>query len=99
MLRIHIEEQCESATIRLEGTLAGPWVGELERCWRDVLTHWKNKPVVIDLETVTFIDTMGRSLLERMHRAGALLMGRGAWSQYVVEQIQGQHAKHGAAVR
>jgi anti-anti-sigma regulatory factor len=99
MLRIHIEEQCESATIRLEGTLAGPWVGELERCWRDVLTHLKNKPVVIELETVTFIDTMGRSLLERMHRAGALLLGRGALSQYVIEQIQGHHARNGAWMR
>jgi ABC-type transporter Mla MlaB component len=90
MLRIHIEEKCESATIRLEGRLAGPWVEELERCWRNALARLKNRTVVIELDTVTFVDAEGQSLLAEMHRAGAILVGRGVLSQYLAEQIQ-QH--------
>lgn len=92
MLRIHIEEQCESATIRLEGKLAGPWVDELERCWRNTLARLKSRTVVIELDTVTFVDTQGHSLLAEMHRAGAILVGRGVLSQYLAEQIQQQQS-------
>ena len=33
MLRITVEEQNNSTSLRLEGKLTGDWVGELERCW------------------------------------------------------------------
>ena len=89
MLRIHIEEQCESATIRLEGRLAGPWVDELEQCWMNLVARL-NLPVIIELDMVTFMDVQGHWLLAEMHRAGAILVGRGVLSQYLAEQIQ-QH--------
>ena len=88
MLRIHIEEKCESATIRLEGRLSGLWVDELERCWRNALAQLQNGTMVIELDTVTFVDALGRSLLAEMHSAGATLVGRGALSRYLAEQIQ-----------
>jgi translation initiation factor 2 gamma subunit (eIF-2gamma) len=88
MLRIHVEEQCESVTIRLEGSLAGAWVAELERCWRKVRPWLKNRGLVVELDAVTFVDAPGHSLLVEMHSTGATLVARGVLSRYVVEQIQ-----------
>lgn len=92
MLRIHVEEKCNRATLRLEGKLAGAWVQELERCCQDALARAENRALVIELDAVTFVDEEGRSLLREMHEAGATLVGRGAQCRHLVEQIQQQQS-------
>jgi hypothetical protein len=92
MLRIHIEEQCNVVTIRLEGRLAGPWVAELDRCWQSTLAQPLEKALVVALDAVTFVDPPGESLLVEMHKGGARLVGRGPQSRYLVEQIQQRRA-------
>jgi anti-anti-sigma regulatory factor len=88
MLRIHVEEKCNRATLRLEGRLAGPWVQELERCCQDALARPENPALVIELDAVTFVDDAGQSLLQAMHDAGATLVARGAQCRHLVEEIQ-----------
>jgi anti-anti-sigma regulatory factor len=88
MLRIHIEEQCKSVTIRLEGRLSGPWVEELDRCWQHTLASPTNKTLVVALEAVTYVDGAGEQLLREMHKAGATLIGKEMWSRHLVEQIR-----------
>ncbi|MBZ5598338.1 MAG: hypothetical protein LAN83_08450 [Acidobacteriia bacterium] len=90
MLRIHVEEKCNRATLRLEGKLAGVWVQELERCYQDALSGPDNRALVIELDAVTFVDDEGRSLLREMHEAGATLVGRGAQCRHLVQEIQQQ---------
>ncbi|HVO81751.1 MAG TPA: hypothetical protein VMT28_13530 [Terriglobales bacterium] len=90
MLRIHIEETCNCAALRLEGRLAGAWVQELERCCQVFLRPPQNQALVIELDALTFVDEEGKSLLREMHEAGATLVGRGAQCRYLVEQIQQQ---------
>jgi len=92
MLRIHIEEECNCARLRLEGKLAGAWVEELARCCHDALGRREHRPVVIQLDAVTFVDDAGQSLLRTMHGAGVKLEARGAQSRHLVEQIQQQQA-------
>ena len=87
MLRIDIEEQCRAVTIKLEGRLSGPWVAELDRCWRYTLACQTNRTLVVSLESVTFVDQAGEQLLWAMHRGGANLTGKGMWSRHLVEQI------------
>ncbi len=41
MLRITVRQEPTTTTIELEGKLAGPWVEELERCWRTALAEAK----------------------------------------------------------
>ncbi len=86
MLRINVNEQHGRATIRLEGTLAGPWVEELRQCWWETLACPEH--VVIDLKSVTSMDAAGQALLQEMHSAGTALQGRGLMTSYVLEQIQ-----------
>src|SRR5689334_12629991 len=86
MLRITVEEQHGWATIYLEGRLSGPWVDEVRQCWWGTLSCPEH--VIIDLESVTSMDDMGRALLSEMHRAGTQLHGRGLMTNYILEEIQ-----------
>jgi hypothetical protein len=52
MLRITIEESTESVTLRLEGKLIGPWVEEVEQCWRKVFITLGPRTVLVDLTAV-----------------------------------------------
>ena len=93
MLRITIDESPESVTLRLEGKLIGPWVEEVEQCWRRVFATVGARMVLVDLSAVDFVDRAGRSLLSRMHAAGFRLEGSGPMTQYLVEQIN-QDSRH-----
>jgi anti-anti-sigma regulatory factor len=88
MLRIHIEEQCKSVTIQLEGRLVGDWVEELKRCWHSAEARSRDRNLIIELYAVSFVDISGRSLLAEMYGAGVTLVGRGVWAQNLVERIQ-----------
>jgi ABC-type transporter Mla MlaB component len=92
MLRITIEDSSDSATIRLEGDLAGQWVEEVERCWQSILAGPEKRTLRIALDTVTYVDAAGKALLREMHSAGAQLEAKGALSSYLVEQIRQRRA-------
>lgn len=89
MLRITIDEAPAAVTLRLEGKLIGPWVKEVEECWRKVFTSLGHRTMLVDLSAVSFVDTAGRSLLSRMHLAGFRLAGSGTMTSYLVQQIDG----------
>ena len=71
MLRITVHDKPGSLTFKLEGSLEGPWVWELEACWQSTLAS-RRKPILrVDLTGVTFIDPAGQACLAAMHRQGA----------------------------
>lgn len=78
MLRITIDEKQDSVVLRLEGKLIGPWVEEVEQCWRNVFATLGPRSVQVDLSAVSFVDTAGGALLARMHEAGFRIAGGGA---------------------
>lgn len=68
MLRIHISDaERETATIRLEGRVIGPWVDEVRRVCEGILAHGTR--LVLDLSAVAFVGQEGielfRALRER----------------------------------
>ena len=63
MLRITVKNNHDSVTFQLEGRLAGPWVQELERCWRDTLGAQRPPRLRFDLTGLTFIDAAGKAFL------------------------------------
>jgi outer membrane protein TolC len=89
MLRVttKVEEENKRVTLILEGKLAGPWVNEFERCWCLTLEKWKD--VVVDLGSVTFIDSKGKCLLAKIHGQGAKLIGTGLMTRSIIEEISG----------
>lgn len=74
-------------TFALEGKLAGPWVKEMELCWRSAAGTQQIYPVQVDLSSVTFIDAEGKELLGRMYREGAKLVATGCLNKCIVEGI------------
>ncbi|HZO99029.1 MAG TPA: STAS domain-containing protein [Terriglobia bacterium] len=75
MLRITIDEKPDTVVLRLEGSLIGPWIKDVEECWRSVFEEFGTRSVQIDLSAVSFMDTEGGALLTRMYNAGFRLKG------------------------
>jgi anti-anti-sigma regulatory factor len=87
MLKITLQSEAKVLLFRLEGKLAGPWVKELERCWRSAADTQQSYPVRVDLSAVTFIDADGKALLGQMYREGAELVALRCLNKCIVEEI------------
>jgi anti-anti-sigma regulatory factor len=68
-----VDSSDHRGTLKLEGKLLGPWVGELETACREVLAT--GSPVCLDLRDLTFVDTEGARLLASVIRDGAQVTG------------------------
>jgi hypothetical protein len=84
LLRITEQRRSGSRTLKLEGKLAGAWVGELERVWRSVGTP---EGVLVDLCSVRFVDALAKNLLAQMYHGGADLVANTPLIKQVVEEV------------
>ena len=87
MFRITTRASVDELVIKLEGNLVGPWVRELDTCWRDALTQLVGRRMQVDLTAVCHVDAEGRELMARMHRAGAAFVTRGCVMPEVVREV------------
>ena len=87
MLRITVEDNADPIALRAEGKLSGPWVAELERCWRSTADGATGKRVCVDLGSVTFVDQNGKTLLSEMIERGVQLRATGPMMTSLVEQL------------
>jgi hypothetical protein len=87
MLKITMRMEAGLMTFELEGKLAGPWVKELELCWRSAASTQRFYPLRVDLSSVTFIDEAGKELLRKMYLEGAKLAATGCLNKCIVEGI------------
>ena len=79
-------------TLRVEGKLSGPWVEELENAWRKARAEAPAEHIIADLSGVTFVDSEGRSLLERMLQQGAELRADRLLPRFVINEIKAHAA-------
>jgi hypothetical protein len=91
MLKISVkdEELQKKVLLEVEGRLAGPWVGELERCWEGERKRVAPEVIVVRLANVSFIDDAGRELLSRISNAGSKLEGHGCMVRAIIARIIG----------
>lgn len=91
MLKISVrnEEAAKLLLLEVEGRLAGPWVGELNRCWESELERTGPAAILVRLANVSFVDEAGTELLRKMFQAGAKLEGSGCMVRAVIAQITG----------
>lgn len=94
MMKITFFKDSESAVLKVEGRLAGPWVDELEKTWHSVTPATSASHLVLDLCDVTFVDAEGRQLLAEMHEAGVDLIGEGIMTNYMIEGIKRNRNGH-----
>ena len=72
-----------SVTLKLEGSVVGPWVGELRQVCETLLTE--GRPLKLDLADVTFADASGVSVLSSFKSRGVTLSN---CSPFVEEQLK-----------
>ena len=70
MLRITSYRTDTTATLKVEGRIAGEWVGELSKA---ATTAEETSRVVLDLGGVTYVDADGASLLRALRNRGFAL--------------------------
>lgn len=87
MMRITLQREAGFLVFVLAGKLAGPWVKELEHCWRTAVGMQSMPRVRVDLSAVTFIDTQGKEILAQMYRKGADLAATGCLNRCIVDAI------------
>jgi hypothetical protein len=88
MLKITTHRSDDSTRITLEGRLVGPWIGELERCWRESEQSAAGRRLIVDLTGVTFVEPEGKALLTRIYQAGAELIATGCCMRSIVEDAK-----------
>jgi anti-anti-sigma regulatory factor len=87
MLKITLVESAGAVRLGLEGSLSGPWAGELRRCWKDAVSAASSRKTVVDLREVDFVDGEGECALAEMHRAGARLVAATPVIQALIRKI------------
>ena len=87
MLRITTHKKRGKTVLSIEGRLAGPLVGTLEQCWRELRAASTDGKVHLDLCGVSFIDGAGRVLLKEIYRQGGELAAEGCLNQAIVDEI------------
>jgi anti-anti-sigma regulatory factor len=88
MLRITVHDNPQALTFQLEGRLAGPWLRELEKCWKSALVEQRKSILRVDLTGVTFIDDAGKTFLAAMYRQGAELIAADCLTKEIVAEIR-----------
>src|SRR5262244_150851 len=87
MLRITTQKKRGKTVLSVEGRLAGPLVGTLEHCWREVHGATPKEKLFVDLCGVSFIDSAGKMLLREIHRQGGALVAEGCMNQAIVREV------------
>jgi anti-anti-sigma regulatory factor len=82
-MKITRQKAAKAVVIEVVGTLVGPWVKELEQCWRAA----NGSKVRVDLTGVTFIDEAGTDLLRTMHREHVEFVAEGCFIEGIVDGI------------
>ena len=87
MLRITTEKKRGKQVLSVEGRLAGPSVGTLEQCWRELQAASPKEKFSVNLCGVSFIDAAGKVLLKEIHSQGGHLLAEGCLNQAIIREI------------
>lgn len=88
-LRISIFEYESTMSITLEGRVAGPWVTELNRVWKETAPQLQSRKLIIDLRNVTYADSAGTDALKEIYsQSHAKLIAASPWTEYLAKEIR-----------
>lgn len=88
-LRITFQNSAEAVEMKLEGRVAGPWAGELNRVWVEAAPQFAHKKLIIDLHNVTYADAAGKQALRAIYdQTHAELVAGTPWTQFLAEEVR-----------
>jgi hypothetical protein len=82
-----VDHNSEAVILRLEGKLIEGWVEEVAKAWERIASA-SGGQAIVDLTSVSFVDSEGRRLLRRMSRAGVRFTGSGPMINALIEEIE-----------
>lgn len=92
MLKISIHEDEQAIAFTLSGRLAGPWVEELKRAWRETAPRLGSRALQFDLRDLTYSDIAGKQALRTIYgQTNAELIADTLWSQHLADEIKSQN--------
>jgi hypothetical protein len=93
MLKITIVRDAKAVTMRFEGKLSGPWVGEANQSWHSLEESIGSEKLNVDLRGVSFADVEGRQLLREMYdKTHAAFLTNSPLTKYYAEQAKRETA-------
>lgn len=87
MLKISTQDEPHQVTLKLEGSLVGSWVNELEDSWRAVNSTLAGRTLCVHLNGVDHVDNAGRYLLALLQYSGVQLTAEGIVMTELVRTI------------
>jgi hypothetical protein len=87
MLKISMEDEPHQLTLKLEGSLAGIWVMDLEESWRTLYPTRAGRLLRVHLFRVEYVDNAGRYLLALLRYCGTQLTAEGIVMTELVRTI------------
>jgi hypothetical protein len=96
VLRITVLENPKVVTVKPEGRIAGDWVAEFRRTWKDLAPSLGSRKLCLDLCGVTFVDENGRKLLAEIYeKTKAEILGDSPLTRYFAEEAMRKISKDG----
>lgn len=71
----------------LEGKLAAPWIGEVEKVWSTATDHLQSRELIVDLTNITFISPDGESTLLKLMKHGAKFSSGDVLTKYLLRRL------------
>lgn len=87
MFRISIVDTTSLRTLLVEGTLIGPWIGELGKSWRDASEDLERRELVVDLTNVTVISHEAEGAIFDLIKEGANFSSSGVLMKHVLKEL------------
>jgi hypothetical protein len=99
-LRITVHERESSIDVTLEGRLAGPWVAELSKAWRETTPRLGSKAVSLNLCDLTYWNEDGKQVLkEIVSQTKAEIVASNPLTKYLAEEIGHRDASQPNSIR
>lgn len=94
MLRISVNDTSKQVILKLEGSLIGVWVLELEDSWRAASSKHAGRLLCLDLTAVDNVDCAGKYLLALLRDRGVRLIASGlVMTELVAAIVEEWHLK------
>lgn len=88
MLKITVQNGNHATKVRLDGKLAGQWVGEFEKVCHSLAGGEAAQNLTLDLSGVTFVDAGGKKLLCELLGRGAIVKEPQLLVKFILDEIR-----------
>ena len=87
MFRISVVDTRSERRLVVEGTLLGPWVGELRTSWRNACQERGGRKLIVDLRNLTTLSREGEDAILDLIKEGAKFSCGNVLTKHVLKQL------------